>query len=154
MPDGADTLLDELAALNRRLREAAAGLDQAALDWVPADGANSIAVLVTHTVGSELDWLHVACGRSIERDRDAEFRAKGRGSDELAALVERAERTAGELVRSAVGGGLETVRRSRAGREATAAYCLQHALAHTAEHVGQIELTRQLATARGGAEPE
>lgn len=154
MPDLADAIIEELAALHRRLREAAAGLDRQALDWVPVDGANSIAVLVTHTVGSELDWLHIACGRSSERDRDAEFRAKGRGSDELAALVERAERAAGELVRSAVGGGLETARRSRGGREATAAYCLQHALAHTAEHVGQIELTRQLAIARGGAKPE
>lgn len=154
MPDLADAILEELTALHRRLREAVAGLDRQALDWVPTHGANSIAVLVTHTVGSELDWLHIACGRSSERDRDAEFRAKGRGSDELAALVERAERAAGELVRSAVGGGLETVRRSRNGREATAAYCLQHALAHTAEHVGQIELTRQLATARGDAKRE
>lgn len=148
MPDPSDAILEELAALHRRLREAVFALDQAALDWAPTDGANSIAVLVTHTVGSELDWLHIAGGRSIERDRDAEFRAKGRGAGDLAALVERAEHTIPELVRSAVAGGLETVRRSRASREVTAAYCLQHALAHTAEHVGQIELTRQLATAR------
>ena len=147
MPDLADATCEEVAALHRRMREAVAGLDQRSLDWVPTDGANSIAVLVTHTVGSELDWLHVACGRAIDRDRDAEFKTHDRGAEDLAALVEGAERRAGELVRSAVAGGLEAARRSRAGREVTAAYCLQHAVAHTAEHVGQIELTRQLATA-------
>ncbi|MGH2499397.1 MAG: hypothetical protein ACRDF0_04820, partial [Candidatus Limnocylindria bacterium] len=52
--------LDHYRELHRRLREALAGLERAALDRAPADGTNSIAVLVTHALGSELDWLHTA----------------------------------------------------------------------------------------------
>lgn len=131
-----------------RLRRVVEGLGADALDQVLAPETNSIAVLVTHTCGSELDWLHIAAGRSMERERAAEFRTRKRNAADLAATVDRASSILPELVRAAVAGGLDTTRRTRRGREVSAAWCLMHALEHTAEHVGQVELTRQLVTRR------
>ncbi len=143
-------LLESYAALHRRLRETVTGLDQRALGWTPALGANPIAVIVTHALGSQVDWLQRAAGREHGRDRDAEFRAGGRSAVELLADVERAEALVPELVRAAVAAGLDTVRRTRDGREVSVLYCLVHAIEHTAEHVGHVELTRQLAPFAAG----
>ncbi len=142
----AAALVASFATLHERLRKAVSGLDRDALDRVLAPETNSIAVLAAHACGSQLDWLHVAAGRTMARDRAAEFATRGRESAELVALVDRAASAVPELVEAAVGGGLGSPRRTRDGRELSAASCLAHALDHTAEHVGQIELTRQLVT--------
>lgn len=142
-----DALLREWDVLHGRLRKSVAGLDREALDHVPVDGASSIAVIVTHTLASQGDWLHIASGRSIARDRDAEFRTRGRNADELLVTIDRAAEAVPDLVRAAVDGGVDTLRRARDGRPVSAIWCLLHALQHTTEHVGQAELTRQLAEA-------
>ncbi|TMD58626.1 MAG: DUF664 domain-containing protein, partial [Chloroflexi bacterium] len=117
------------------------------LDRVVAPETNSIAVLVAHTTGSQLGWLHLAAGRDFKRDRDAEFRTRQQSAADLRALIDRAAAATPGLVRAAIDGGLETVRRRRDdNEELTAGYSLIHALEHVAEHVGQIELTRQLVT--------
>lgn len=137
--------LDHLSDLHRRLRKVIDGLDSAALEAVPREGENSIAVLVTHTVGSELGWLHRAAGLPFERDRDAEFRARG-SQEALRSLIADAERRVPELVRAAVEAGTLTaqVGGERGARTVTVGYCVAHALSHGAEHVGHAELTRQL----------
>ncbi len=141
-------LLREWEVLHGRFRKSVAGLDPPALDRVPVDGANSIAVLVAHALASQADWLHLASGRSIARDRDAEFRTRGRSADDLLVAIDRAAAAVPDLVRAAVDGGVETMRRTRDGRPVSGLYCLLHALQHTTEHVGQAELTRQLVQAR------
>ena len=105
---------------------------------------NSITVLVTHTCQSELDWLHIAAGRAMQRDRDAEFKTTGRSTADLRATIERTASLVPDLVRAAITAGLGAMRRGRSGPERTVAFCLEHAVKHTAEHVGQVELTRQL----------
>ncbi len=140
-------LILSLETMHERLRKALEGLSAETLDRVPVAGANSIAVIVAHMTGSELGWLHVAAGRPFERDREAEFRVRGKSAEELRALVDRATSLAPELVREATR-DFAARRPTRDGREVSAAYAVVHALDHLAEHVGHVELTRQLLDAR------
>jgi uncharacterized damage-inducible protein DinB len=142
----AEVFVRQFGHENGRLRKAIEGLAAGDLDRVVAPQTNSVAVLVAHATGSELGWLHVAAGRSFQRDRDSEFRTRGVSAAELDARIERASRAMPELVAAAIEGGLGTKRATRSGDEVTAGYALVHALEHLAEHVGQIELTRQLIT--------
>ena len=139
----AKEVLDEFGRLHDRMRAAVRDLDEDALGRSPADGENSIAVLVTHTLGSELGWLHRAAGRPFKRDRDAEFRAKA-SSASLRASIDATERQVTDLIEATDAAGLATIRKMGDGADATAAFCVSHALAHTAEHVGHAELTRNL----------
>lgn len=139
-----EELVWELSGLHRRLRETIKALPAELLDRAPADGANSIAVLVTHALGSEMGWLHLAAGRAHERDRPSEFAVRARSPGDLVRAVDEADRAAPELVQAAFAAGLETLRERPGARAVTVSYCLTHAAAHTAEHVGHAELTRQL----------
>ncbi|MBI2324524.1 MAG: DUF664 domain-containing protein [Chloroflexi bacterium] len=150
MTAAADELVWELTGLHKRVRQTIEGLDPDALDRRPTDGANSIAVLVTHMLGSELGWLHLAAGRAHERDRASEFAVRGRSPAELLRAVDEAERSAKELIQFAFEAGVETLRDRPGARPVTVSFCLTHAVAHSAEHVGQAELTRQVLTAAGG----
>ena len=125
------------------------GLDDACVNWVPpAPETNSIAVMVTHIVGSVDSWLARAVGETIERDRDAEFAAR----DSATRLVARVEEGRGRLrrrYRLLAGCDLSATLAARRVRSpeaetVTGAWCVEHALAHAGEHWGQIQLTRQL----------
>jgi hypothetical protein len=144
MSAAADELAWELSGLHERLRKAIDGLDRATLDRVPTEGANSIAVLVTHAIGSEMGWLHLAAGRAHARDRASEFVVRGRAPAELLDALDHAGAAAKDLIEVAFGAGLETLRERPNARPVTVSYCLTDAIAHTAEHVGHAELTRQL----------
>jgi hypothetical protein len=123
------------------------------LNWTPpADDTNSIAALIVHTCGSIRSWLARALGDTIERDRDAEFRASGSADDLLALLIDAKTETRSRLRRlgdTGVDQMVDVVRLSQ-GRpmRVSRAWCVEHALAHAGEHWGQIQLTRQLFTAR------
>ena len=124
-----------------------------ALNWAPlSTDANSIAAMVTHVCGSIDSWLARALVETIERDRDAEFRVRATG----AALAERIERCRAETrARFAALESLDPaterqVRRLSRNQEMTVsvAWCVEHAIAHAAEHWGQIQLTGQLVAAQ------
>jgi len=138
----ADEIVRELSELHGRLRDVIAL--SADLDRKPADDANSIAVLVTHALGAEMGWLHLAAGRPRARDRASEFTVSRTTAADLTRAVDEAERLVPDLVRAAFDAGLDA-RRERPGAQAiSVGYCVAHAVAHTAEHVGQAELTRQV----------
>ena len=61
-----------------RLLETIADLDDEAVNWKPpAPGANSLLVLVTHALGSaEQHVIGEAAGKTVVRNRDAEFASK------------------------------------------------------------------------------
>jgi uncharacterized damage-inducible protein DinB len=145
----ADEVLEELGDLHERLAAVVKGLSPEQLDRVPAEGANSIAVLITHTLGSNTDWLSRAAGRTISRDRDSEFLARQRTADDLVAAIESAGRAATELVTTALAAGENTERTGSGGKPRTIAYCIAHVLKHASEHLGHAEVTRQV-VAPGG----
>jgi hypothetical protein len=64
---------DHLTAAFHRLHGRLAGelrtLDDAGCNWVPVEGANSVATIVVHLLGSEAE----AFGHAPDRDRPAEF---------------------------------------------------------------------------------
>lgn len=122
------------------------GLPPAALDWTPGPDTNSISVLVFHLTGAERYWIgDVAAQDPKERDRDAEFRVRDVEMDilkkRLADNLEYARNTLREFTVQ----DLETTCVSpRDGQSYTVTWALLHALEHTALHLGQIQLTRQL----------
>jgi uncharacterized damage-inducible protein DinB len=117
----------------------------------PVEGANTIAVLVRHIAGSLGMWCARALDEPFERDRDAEFRAH----DAAPALVEALEVSRAtfrdQLARlEALEVDLaapRTVDRLAGPLTVTAGWCLAHAVRHTGEHWGQIQLTRDLVLA-------
>ncbi len=141
-----DEILDDLAELVRPL-------DPACLNWRPlASDTNSIAAMVTHVTGSLRWWLGQAVGDAVARDRDAEFQAH-HTADELLAMIAAARREVHERIARLAEldpSATRRVSRARHGQdvEVTAAWCLEHAVIHASEHWGQIQLTRQLYTAR------
>ncbi len=92
--DVASSLLRLFAQLHDQVRGEIDGLDDAALNWVPTPGANSIATIVTHLVGSEAETLRCVAGVPVVRDRDDEF-SPGRGDG---AEVRRQLDAADELI--------------------------------------------------------
>ena len=111
---------------------------------------NTLFALATHLVGAGEFWVLVqAGGRTIARDRPAEFRATGT----LAELVTRYERWITgvhevldslpdvEMERGVQAG---TAWFERLTSPATVRDCLLHAVEHGALHQGHIQLTCQL----------
>jgi len=132
------------------MRSSIDGLTAEALNWRPVGDANSIAVLVTHTLGATRLWLRLALGLPLpERDRDSEFSA----SAEDAEAFQRFVSDLSEDCLGVLGSAAEvdwTEMRLTHGRggdappEVAAAYALIHATEHLRGHVDQMALTRQL----------
>jgi uncharacterized damage-inducible protein DinB len=124
-------------------------LDETCLNWTPpAPETNSIAALVRHIIGSNNAWLSRAAGEPVVRDRDAEFRARD-SADTLLEAVERSRADARHqlaLLDDVNPGTIRAVRRLDAREEVdlSVAWCVVHALIHTGEHWGQIQINRQL----------
>ena len=141
-----EVYLERLQALHVEIAPAIEGLPQAALDWVPGPDMNSLCALVVHTTGAQRYWIGDVVGRAPSgRDRAAEFRAHGLGG---AALSKRLDETLAHsrgVLEAVTLQDLEDLRVSpRDGREFTVAWCLAHALEHTAIHLGHVQIVRQL----------
>jgi hypothetical protein len=137
--------LDKLEELHKQLGAAIEGLPPAALDWAPGPQMNSIGVLVAHTAGSERYLLgDLLAQQPTGRDRPAEFLTRGLSAAELnARLADSRAFARGALERLTIA-DLTTPRMLRNGRQVAGAWALLHVLDHTGEHLGHIEITRQL----------
>jgi uncharacterized damage-inducible protein DinB len=116
---------------------------------------NTLFALATHLVGAGEKWVleHVG-GRTIVRDREAEFYATGT----LAELVARYERwiaDAHEVLDRLPDVEMERVASTawfkRLTNPPTVRDCLLHAVEHSALHQGHIQLTCQLLRHQGAA---
>jgi hypothetical protein len=129
------------------IRNVIQGLDQDALNWKPHSEANSIAVLVTHTLGSEREMLAAVRGVRIPRDRPAEFAVEA-GARELGAQLDQADRWLADQVEAMTAGDL-TADRPRGDQPARPGLrWLLTNYGHAREHLAQMELTKQLYDAR------
>ena len=81
---------DGFRNVHDRMRELITGLDMEALNWRPHPEANSIAVLVTHTLESERQMLAAVRGVAVARDRPSEFLVES-GAAELETLLNHAD---------------------------------------------------------------
>ncbi len=135
----------ELHEGRKRVLQALDGLDAEALNWRPLpQNTNSLFVLATHLLGSERDWMHKTVGqRKVERDRAAEFRARG---DDVAALRSQyadVERETDQILSQLREEEMDVVHTGER-RPYTVRWCILHVLEHYAEHAAHMELTRQL----------
>ena len=148
-PIGA-ALLEHLHAVFGSFEDAVAGLTVEELNRAPAPDANSIAVLVAHTVDTARSILHDLVDDSIPRDRRAAFRLTEASETDLRAMLAACTAELDDLVARAL--ALPLDRSITRFREAPQAWWLLHVLAHTREHAAHAALTRQLVSARADAE--
>ncbi len=141
-----DDFSERLSALHDDIRAQLDLLPDAALTWEPGAEMNSIAILVTHTVGAERYWIGDVAGEEPSgRVRDEEFAVESGTVAELKALLDGATAYAnGVLGRLTVDDFGRSHHLERYDRSFTTGWALLHALEHTAQHVGHIQQIRQL----------
>jgi hypothetical protein len=143
----AATVLDLFVQLHDQVRGEIRNLDEDALNWAPITSANSIAALITHLVGSEAETLRTVAGLVNIRDREAEFTVTRQASDQLLARLHEADRLITDL-RTAIDGNrlralfaLPTL--SPSDRRSGLTWLVGN-YGHAREHVGHIQLTKEL----------
>lgn len=141
--------LTTLRELQDQVKNLLEGLPQEALDWRPIQEegeleTNSLAAIVTHLAGSEIFFMKEIIGRQpIQRDREAEFVTRGMNASVLKAKVDAAAKSAEEVLSPLTGGQLGEERKFR-DRMVTVRWSILHVIEHTGQHVGHMQLTRQL----------
>jgi hypothetical protein len=148
---GARTLANTVGALfhevHQGIREQVVGVDREALNWKPHPDANSVVVLVVHTLGSEREMIRAVRLLSTERDRPAEFKTEAEASD-LLALLDRADRELDEHVGALTAADLTEMRPRGDRPPKPGLEWLLSNYGHAREHLAQIQLTKQLYEAR------
>lgn len=143
------TVGELFGSVHQNLRELVESVDEEGLNWSPGPEMNSIAVLVVHTVGSELDTFHLVGGTTGDRDRDAEFALSGATKADLLAALDRADAQVAQYTGTISDDDLEATR-ERPGRDPqTGLHWLLNNYGHAREHLGHASLTAQLWKARG-----
>ncbi len=149
--EGVRTVTQTVAALyhdvHKMMRDQVRGMDHGTLNWSPLPKANSIAVLVTHALGSEREMIRSLRQIPSDRDRDSEFRVETEAGD-LLALLDQADRELDEHIAALTPADL-TEMRPRGNRPPRAGIeWLISNYAHAREHLAQMELTKQLYDSR------
>ena len=139
-------LAEQFKFVHQTLRAEVAGLTPEQLDYVAAPATNSLDVLVTHIVGSESEvWMMVA-GKQTDRDRAAEFETRGTVASTLLERIDAADKLIDELApfidAASLGKTFERLYGPNPKRSG-AAWLIGN-LAHAREHVGHLQLTKQL----------
>jgi uncharacterized damage-inducible protein DinB len=142
-------------AFRQKTEEVLAGLPEEALNWRPlppaesaAPETNSLASLAVHSAGAARYWVGaVVAGQTATRDREAEFRATADSTTAALAVVDEAVARVQAVLAGLSPEALEETVTFQ-GRTVTRRWLIVHILAHTAEHLGQMALTRQLWEAR------
>lgn len=131
-------------------------LDDGSINTTPVPGTvNPVFALVTHVHGMACYWGgSVIAGERNPRDRAAEFRATGTVAEAAALLADLRTRLPGWVAIAASGEVRDphapgTSRTDAA--EVSAAWILQHILHECAQHLGHMEICRDLIV-RGAAE--
>jgi hypothetical protein len=144
----------QILSLLERVCACLDGLSAAQLNWrPPIHGANSAYVIVAHTLGNARAWvLGIACGRPLERDRPAEFEASGPDAADLRAqarqLSDDIDAALAGLTPSALDRRLlpaESLWGEGEPREISVRQTLLEVVEHASIHLGQLQITRDLA---------
>lgn len=134
-------------SLHDKMREHVRGIDSDTLNWKPLPLANSMAVLVVHTLGAEREVLRAVRAIATERDRSAEFKSK-LDADELLALLDQADIELSELTAAMTVADLTEMRPRQDRPPKPGLEWLISNYGHAREHLAQMELTKQLYDSR------
>jgi uncharacterized damage-inducible protein DinB len=137
---------ERLEAMHGDIDQVLSGLPLEALDWVPGEGMNSIAVLAAHVAGSERYWVgELAGGRPAGRVREAEFQTRGVGEEALRSALAESLALSQAVLSGLSVADLETLRENPVwGKQVSIAVCLAHTLEHIGTHLGHMQITRQM----------
>ena len=148
---GARTIVATLGALYRdvhdKVREQVRGMDAGTLNWKPLPLANSVAVLIVHTLGSEREMIRAVRSLATERDRESEFRAEAEAAD-LVALLDQVDQELQEHLGAVTAADLTELRTRGARPPRPGLDWLLSNYGHAREHLAQVELTKQLYDSR------
>lgn len=140
-----DRALDGMAAIAHRLG------DEGVNDRAAVPGANSAFGLVTHCLGVCEYWLGALVGgRTVDRDREAEFTATGTVAELDRRLADGRARIRADLAGYRPGAPLATSQDPRfqgPEGELTMDAVLLHVLEELAQHHGQLEVLRDVLVA-------
>lgn len=133
------------------------GLSDAQITWKPdLPEANSVYQVATHVFGNARAWVRgIVCGHDIVRDRPAEFAARGT-CDELEMAARKISADIDKALQKYDASDLDKRFKPAqvlwgAGdvQEITRRLALADVLEHAAMHLGQVQLTRDLALRDG-----
>jgi hypothetical protein len=148
---GARTIAGTIGTLyhdvHDKLREQVRGMDAGTLNWKPLPQANSIAVLIVHTLGSEREMIRAVRSLQTERDRESEFRAEADAAD-LLALLDQVDRELDEHLGAMTAADLTELRPRGDRPPRPGLEWLLSNYGHAREHLAQVELTKQLYDSR------
>jgi hypothetical protein len=145
--DVVSTVLRLFDQVHDQVRQEIAGLDDLALNWTPTRGANSIATIITHMVGSEAETLRCVAGVPCTRHRHDEFSGGRRTADDVVDELGTADRLIAELgprITTDRLVSLVSLPTLPADERRPGLTWLVGNYGHAREHVGHIQLTKQL----------
>jgi hypothetical protein len=137
--------------VHSQLRDEVRDLSHDELNWKPAPETNSIAVLVVHTLGSEAEVFRIAANVSGSRDRPAEFRVEASTPQELLREIDQADSYLEALGPRITADDLAAERPRGDRPPQTGLHWLLSNYGHAREHLGHIQLTKQLYAEREAA---
>ncbi len=149
-----EALADRLISILGRVSASLEGLTAAQLNWrPPAPGSNSMYAIAAHTIGNARAWvLGIACGQPMGRDRPGEFASSGPDASALTADAARlcddiaaslSALTPADLDRRIV--PARVLWGEGDPQEISVRDALLHVVEHASIHLGQLQLTRDLA---------
>lgn len=125
------------------------GLSAAEINWSPIGNANSLFVLATHTMGTTAEnLLEVLCGLPVYRQREAEFAAHGDSPEALQRQWQTLRAQIQAQLEQVDDGTLGQSRNHPRRGQITGRDVLIVVARHSAEHMGQAFLTRDLILAQ------
>jgi DinB superfamily len=133
--------------VHQKLRDLVRGLDDGTLNWSPLPKANSLAVLVTHILGSELEMMRSVRSMPAPRDRESEFHVE-LGSARLLEMIDAADREMDELIAALTAEDLTEMRPRGDRPPRPGIEWIVSNYGHAREHIAQMELTKQLYDSR------
>ena len=133
----------EFSSVHLAMRELVSSLDRSAVNWKPHPEANSLAVLVAHTLGSEGEILRAVRGQVANRNRPAEFEVEADAMD-LVTMIDRADADLEEQISNMTDDDLTGMRRRGDRPPRPGLDWLVTNYGHAREHLAQMQLTIQL----------
>lgn len=154
VPAEIETYARELSWILDQICVSLDGLAATQLNWRPSAAANSAYAIASHVVGSTSVYaLGFACGREVTRDRAAEFLASGTDARELIGAIRQLQRKIGDALGRLTAGTLDerivpppNLWGTGEPREISRREALVESIRHAALHLGELRLTRDLAT--------
>jgi len=137
------TLKGLFGSIHNKFREQVRGLDRGTLNWRPLPQANSIAVLIAHTLGAEQEMIRAVRALATDRDRDDEFGVE-LDAAALLAMLDQADLDLEENLLAVTSADLTEMRPRGDRPPLPGIVWLLGNYGHAREHLAQAELTKQL----------